>query len=148
MHHFIHRRGVLRTGLALGATLLLPTARACEFFTSTLRVTHPWVRASAAGATSAIVSMKFDEVIQADRLIRVETPVAAAAEMGGVAARPGVDYFIPQGQESALSETGTYLRLLGLKHPLEVGREYPLILVFEKGGVVEASLSVDFDSPA
>ena len=142
----IHRRGVLHAGLAFGAALVVPAARACEFYTSTLRVTHPWTRATAHDATSAVLCMKFDEVTQADRLILVETPVAAGAAMGGLETGSAVNFFIPAGQETLLSETGTYVRLVGLKFPLEVGRSYPLVLGFEKGGVFNADLSVDYPS--
>ena len=50
--------------------------------------------------------------------------------MGGLQASPRVDFAIPQGQESALSETGTFLRLVGLIQPLETGRAYPLTAKF------------------
>lgn len=141
---FNHRRRVLQAGLALGASYMLPAARACEFMTATLRVTHPWTRATAHDATSAVVCMKFDEVVEADRLILVETSVATGAEMGGEAPGPIVDFPIPQGQKTYLSESGTFVRLVGLKFPLEVGRSYPLRLGFEKGGVFESTLSVDY----
>ena len=147
MNRILHRRSVLHAGLALGASLVVPSARACEFFSSTLRITHPWTRATAGDATSAVVCMKFDEVTRADRLIGVETPVAGGAEMGGLSARPAVDFTIPEGCETLLSEEGTFLRLVGLKFALEVGREHELTLFFESGGVVSASLSVDYDRP-
>ena len=101
--------------------------------------------------------MRFDEVSRDDRLVQLHTPVAAAAEMGGMArtssgtagragagAGAGLDFFIPAGQESGLSEGGRFVRLLDLRHPLEVGRSYPLTLVFEQGGTVKATLTVDF----
>ena len=153
------RRDVLHSTLALGVALLAPAARACEFFSPTLRILHPWTRASEPNASTAVVCMGFDEVSRDDRLIQVLTPVAAAAEMGGVvltgfanksgtgtgsSAGPGLDFLIPAGQESALSEGGRFVRLLDLRHPLEVGRSYPLTLVFEQGGTVNATLTVDF----
>ncbi len=155
MTHRLIRRDLLRGSLALGVALLSPGARACEFFSPTLRITHPWTRASEPGATTAVVSMRFDEVSRDDRLVQMHTPVAAAAEMGGIAltasstaggagAGTGLDFFIPAGQESALSEGGRFVRLLDLRHPLEVGRSYPLTLVFEQGGTVKATLTVDF----
>jgi hypothetical protein len=144
MSYLIQRRGVLRLGLSLSGALLAPAGWACEFYTPRLRVTHPWTRATGQDG-HAIVNMKFDEVTQADRLIRVETPVAEAAEMGGVGAAPGIDFWIPAGQETLLSESGTFIRLVGLKQPLEIARTYPLRLVFEHGGTVDADLSVDYE---
>jgi copper(I)-binding protein len=145
MSQAFHRRAVLQAGLALCAGVLAPPARACEFWASTLHIIHPWTRATGPDEDFAVISMIFDEVTQTDRLIGVETPVAAGAEMGGIGARPGVDFLIPQGRESALSVAGTHLRLVRLKHPLEVGRQYPLQLLFEHGGVVPASFEVDYE---
>ena len=144
MNRVFHRRSLLRTGLAFGASLALPAARACEYFSVNLRVTHPWTRASGADARYAIVCMKFDAVAQADRLIGVQTPVAEGAEMGGAQAGKAVNFLIPAGEETALAEEGTHLRLVGLRFPLEVARSYPLQLIFERGGALDATLNVDY----
>ncbi len=143
MSSSIHRRGVLSIGLACSASLLCGKARAHEIITSTMRVTHPWSRATAPGETFAMLCMKFDEVAESDRLVRVDSPVASGADMGGAGAAPTVDFPIPHGQESYLEEGQTYVRLVGLKFPLEVGRSYPLLLGFEKGGVYNTTFSVD-----
>ena len=142
MHLQIPRRAALRAGLAFGAALALPQARACEFFADNLRITHPWCRATRLTATSAAVSMVFDEVTRDDRLIGVQTMVAESAEIGGQLARPEVDFAIPQGVETHLSEGGSYLLLTGLKFPLQIARTYPMVLTFEHGGVVQAQLNV------
>jgi copper(I)-binding protein len=144
MKKIVHRRDVLHAGLALCASLVAPSVRACEFFSTTLRIFHPWTRATPMDAKTAAVCMKFDEVTKADRLIGVITPVAAGAELvaGGVGGR--VDFLIPEGRETLLSEDGTYIRLLGLEQPLLIGRSYPLKLVFEKGGIVDTQLNVDY----
>lgn len=63
-----------------------PGARACEFFSTHLRIFHPWTRATAEGDTFAVLCMSFDEVRASDRLIRVESPVATHAELSGAAA--------------------------------------------------------------
>lgn len=146
----VPRRTVLRTLLATSAAMLgLPAApaRACEFFCASMRITHPWTRASAVGATTALVSMRFDEVTQDDRLIGVTTPMAAGAELMGVgaggSARP-VDLSVKAGETLEFAETGIHIRLTGLHRPMEMACTYPLTLTFEKAGVVEADLSVDY----
>ena len=106
---------------------------------------HPWTRETEEDATSAAVCMRFDQVRVDDRLIGVSTPVATGAELGGAQALRRVDFAIPEGIESALSEEGTFVRLTGLTQPLEAGRAYPMTLVFEKGGTVLAQLSVDYE---
>lgn len=138
------RRQVLQVGLGLGAALVLPSARACEFFSPTLRVTHPWTRVSVKDATTAIVCMKIDQVTKLDRLIGVETPVAEGAEIIGIKGRSGVNLLIFPGQEVVLGESGVQLRLLKLTQPLLQARSYPLSLYFEKGGVMNTQLSVDY----
>ena len=144
MSRLNQRRTVLQAGLALCASLVLPSARGCEFFTSTMRITHPWTRATAPDATSAVLCMKFDEVTETDRLIGVETPVAAGAELAGAGSGTAVNFLIPAGRETLLSDEGTHIRLVGLTQPLFVGRSYPLELAFEKSGTVLATLNVDF----
>jgi len=138
------RRAWLRAGVASGLVLAGLPARACEFFSSTLRVTHPWTRATPDGVDSCLVCMVFDEVREDERLIGIRTDIAAGAEMAGADARPGVHFAIPKGRVSALSESGTCIRLLGLNMPMEVARVYPIDLIFERGGVLRADLSVDY----
>lgn len=62
----------------LAGTLALaaPALHAHEFFTGKLTVIHPWTSATEPGQTSAVVSMKFQDVTETDRLVGVRTPVA------------------------------------------------------------------------
>lgn len=144
MHPDLKRRALMRASLALGAGFAWPAARGCEYFAPTLRITHPWTRATEPGETVAGVYMKIDDVNRTDRLIGVETPVAGGAEMAGKATGSAVDLLLPQGQEIELSESGVYIRLTGLKHPLEIARSYPLLLQFEFGGIVNSTLNIDY----
>ena len=144
MSPVLRRRHVLRTGFALGAACALRPARACEFYSGTLRITHPWTRATAADASSAVLCMRLDEVTEDDRLIGVSTPVASGAEMGSPDAGRAVDLSVPRGSVMELHEAGVHLRLTGLHQPLQTGREYPLTLQFERSGTVLARLSVDY----
>lgn len=143
-HRALHRRTLLQLGCATGAGLLLTPAQACEFYATGLRITHPWTRATAPGADEAVVCMKFDEVTRSDRLVRVATPIATGAALGGIGAAPVLDFAIPEGRETLLTEAGSFVLLTGLKHQLEVARQYPLTLEFAHSGVVEATLTVDY----
>jgi copper(I)-binding protein len=144
----VTRRRALQMCASMGAALSLPSAHAHEFFSPNLTVHHPWTRASAAGATSAIVSMKFDDVRATDSLIGAQSRMFEASEFGGVGVtdsnRKGFQYVIQEGQDAELTESGTYLRLLGLKAPLQLGREYPMTLIFSKAGPLKAALLIDF----
>ncbi len=146
MNDAVSRRQVLRAGVALGALMLAPQARACEFFGLHLRVTHPWTRVAPAGAPFAMVCMRIDEVTANDRLIGVETAVATGAEIGGMSTGQGLSLPIERGQELIMTEFGVHVRLLGLKQDLLMGRTYDMRLLFEKSGVIDAQLSVDYEA--
>jgi copper(I)-binding protein len=132
------RRLILQSGLLIAIGARAAHARACEYVTQTMRIVHPWTRATAPEAEHAVMCMTFADVVEDDRLVGVETPVAGGSNLpaGGLA--------IPAGQELVLSERGTHVRLTGLRQGLEVGRSYPLALHFAKGGQVLATLNVDF----
>ena len=138
------RRHWLGTMLALGSAGWAGRAAACEYMAAHLRITHPWTRATTFGAQQAVLCMSFDEVTRPERLIGVQTPVAGGARMGGRGTADRVDFEIPPGVETQLSEEDTFVTLTELKLPLQVGRSYPLMLEFEHSGVVLTSLSVDF----
>jgi hypothetical protein len=146
------RRLVLQAGMALSASALWVPARACEFTTPYLRVTHPWTRVTPEDAPYAIVSMKIDQVSREERLIGVETPVATRAEIGGISTGGGIsatggaamNLLIERGRELRMSEQGVHVRLLGLTQPLLIGRSYPMRLIFAQGGAMDAELNVDY----
>lgn len=151
----LHRRHLLRAALGLGGLGCLPQARACEFFTPNLRIFHPWTCASEPGATTAVVCMRFDQVLEDDRLTGVETMLATGAQLAtapgatsgsAAASAMPLPFDIPAGLETVLSDKGTHLLLTGLTQPLFVGRAYPMTLRFARGGEVPAQLTVDYPS--
>lgn len=133
--------------IALGAMGMLPPARACEFFSSHLRIWHPWTRATRVDADTARLCMRFDQVQKTDRLIRIETPVAAGARLAGPGAPEAaqdLSLLIREGEELTLAEDGLHIELLDLQQPLQLGRSFPLRLVFESAEPVSALLNVDY----
>ncbi|KQV49354.1 hypothetical protein ASC95_17270 [Pelomonas sp. Root1217] len=140
------RRHLLLAASAAYLGLARP-ARACEFFSSHLRIWHPWTRTARVDADTAVLCMRFDEVQRADRLIGVETPVAAGARLAGRAApakAQSLSLPIQPGQTLELTENGLHIELLDLQQPLQIGRSYPLRLIFELAEPVNATLTVDF----
>ncbi len=121
-----------------------PGVRACEFITGNLTVVHPWVRATPQGATSTALCMGFKDVVSSDRLIDAQTAAAERIEMAGSGDDPRIDFLIHAGEDTAFTETGPHLKLVGLTFPLGLGTTYPLRLLFQKAGPVEAQLSVDY----
>jgi copper(I)-binding protein len=138
------RRTFLHAGLALGTGIWSTSAQACEVQLPNLRLMHPWTRATAPGADSAILNFAIEDVTEADRLVGVQCLVAAGAALGGPGAQASVNLEIPMGRPLLLGEDGTHVLLTGLRMPLHVGRVYPLLVMFEKAGVAMASLHVDF----
>ncbi len=138
------RRRFLCAAFASGLGMAAPGLQACEFQTGWLRVTHPWTRATADGADSAVLCMRIDEVAQDDRLIHAQSPVAAGAEMVTASGPQRIDLPLLAGSTLEMHEDGLHLRLTGLRHGLQAGREYPLTLEFERSGLLLARLSVDF----
>ena len=133
--------------VALGTAGLAPSAGACDFFSSRLRIWHPWTRATRVDADTARLCMRFDEVQLTDRLIGIETPVAAGARLAGpgvAQASQGLSLLIPAGQETTLTEDGLHIELLDLQQPLQIGRSFPLRLIFEFAEPVNAQLNVDY----
>ena len=115
MHHpGLTRRRLMLAGAAAACSWAALPARACEFFGPTLRVTHPWTRATPDDTTSAVVCMKFDEITQDDRLIGLQAAFATGAEMVVDGQATAIDLPLPSGQVQTLTETGTHLRLTGL----------------------------------
>lgn len=145
------RTALLRRHLliALGAAGIARPARACEFFSSHMRIWHPWTRATRVDADTARLCMRFDEVQTTDRLIGLETPVATGARLAGPGApegEQGLSLLIRAGQELTLAEDGLHIELLDLQQPLQVGRSFPLRLIFESAEPVNAMLNVDYAS--
>jgi copper(I)-binding protein len=141
------RRHVLLAAGAVCLGLARP-ARACEFFSSSMRIWHPWTRSTRVDADSAKLCMRFDEVQRSDRLIGIETPVAGGVRLAGPgapdAAGPGLNLLLPAGQDLTLSEDGLHIELLDLQQPLQIGRSFALRLIFESGDSVNATLNVDY----
>jgi copper(I)-binding protein len=148
MPRSIDRRTLLQAGFAVAAGCGAAASRACEVQLPNLRLMHPWVRATAAGADSAILNMTVEDVTEDDRLIGVQCIAAAGAVLGGPQAASMVDFAIPAGRTTVLGEDGTHVLLTGLRFPFQVGRVFPLLVTFEKGGIAMASLHVDYPAVA
>lgn len=139
------RRHCLQALLAAGAVAAWPRrARACEVIASTLRITHPWTRGTAPGATEAPLFVRFDEVRLSDRLIGLSTPIAAGARLSDAAPGTPLDLPIPRGSVVDLAENGRHIVLTGLTRPVRFGLAFGLEFLFEQAGPVQADLSVDF----
>jgi len=85
-----------------------------------------------------------------DRLVSAETTAAGKVELhatfheGGVMRMrelPAIE--LPAGGTVRLQRGGMHVMLLGLREPLKAGTSFPLVLVFEKSGRLEVTVTVE-----
>lgn len=136
----------------VAALFLAMPALAHEIVSGDLQIIHPHIpqppaSAKSAGGFMAIVNMG----TEADRLIGIETGIAAKAEVheskvdaSGVGTMSHVEALeIPAGGTVSLERGGYHIMLMGLKAKLTEGEMHKATLVFEKGGRVEIEFQID-----
>ncbi|MBV9836000.1 MAG: copper chaperone PCu(A)C [Alphaproteobacteria bacterium] len=138
-----------RRFLLFTAALTLPGVALAQS-TSPLRIEQPFARATAPTARAGGAFMTIVNTgATADRLLRVETSVAARAElhtttMEGDVMRmrevPGID--VPANGKATLAPGGFHVMLMELKAPLKAGDTAPLTLVFEKAGRIDVKVPI------
>jgi copper(I)-binding protein len=109
-----------------------------------LEIEAPWARASVGTMRPSAAYMIIRNAGERpDRLLRVETPAAAEAEIHATVMehdmmrmRPAEGLEIPPGDELRLEPGGLHVMLMQLQHSLDEGASLPLTLVFEQAGKV------------
>ena len=140
-----------RTAAALLIAGLAGTAVAGEVTTlGPLEIDTPWARASIGTARpgAAYVTIR-NTGEEPDRLVGIETPVAARPEVHAMVEKDGVATMrpagaleIPPGGEILLEPGGLHIMLMQLQQALEQGEQVPLTLVFEKAGEITVTAPV------
>jgi len=139
--------------VACSAVFAVAAAHAHGGHAGDVEITHPFATPTPTGASNgaAYVATLENTGKQADRLIRVSTPIAQRAEIhtmavdaggvmrmrevGEIALAPGVPVKMRPGE-------GYHFMLMGLKQPLKEGDSFPLTLEFEHGGKAEVKVVV------
>ncbi|MBM7062868.1 copper chaperone PCu(A)C [Pseudomonas sp. UL073] len=146
------------TKALLLAALLTPAwyVTAHEYNAGDLHIEHPWSREMPPSApTAAAYFVLHNKGAAADRLLGVDTPAAAKAEihehvesngMMKMQQVPGVD--LPAGGGATFAPGGYHVMLFGLKQQYRDGQRFPLTLHFEKTGDVQVEVVVQKDAPA
>jgi copper(I)-binding protein len=136
--------------LLLGC-VLCSGASAHDYALKSLRIDHPFARATPPGAKAGGVFVTIENTgPQADRLLRVSTPMAGVAELHAMSVDAGVMRMrgvaaldVGPGEKLQLKPGGYHVMLSDLRHPLQIGDKFPLTLTFEKAGAVEVSVWVE-----
>jgi copper(I)-binding protein len=137
--------------LLLACTFGACAASAHEYALKSLKIDHPFARATPPGAKTGGVFVTVENTgSQSDRLISVSSPVAGVADLhemkvdAGVMRMRGVAALeVKPGETLELKPGGYHVMLSELRQPLKVGDKFPLTLKFENAGTVEVSVWVE-----
>jgi copper(I)-binding protein len=138
--------------LAAAAIVFSGVAKALDFTIGSIKIEHPWMRATPKGAQVAGGYMKISNSgTAADRLVGGSTEIAARLEIhrmsmdGGVMRMRPVEggLEIKPGASVELKPGSFHIMLMGLREPVEQGKRVKGTLVFEKAGTVEVEYVVE-----
>jgi len=132
--------------------LVAARAQAHEFSAATIKVVHPWSRATPPGAKVSGGYLKIENKGAApDRLLGGTSEIAQKIEVHETTVTDGVARMrllgegleVPAGGNAELKPGGVHLMLLDLKSPLKQGEKVKATLMFEQAGRVEVEFQVD-----
>lgn len=140
-------------GLLLLATALLWTAPALshDFESGSIRIDHPWSRATPPGAPVAGGYLKIENKgPDADRLVSIKSEIAARAELHESVVKDGVASMrpldgaleVPAGQSVELGSGGIHIMFMKPSATLKKDDKFKATLVFEKAGPIEVEFVV------
>jgi len=148
---------VQETAMKIFTVLLLAcafgsnAASAHDYAVDSLRIDHPFARATPPGAKAGGVFVTVENTgVRPDRLLRVSTPMAGVAELHAMSIDAGVMRMrgvaaldVGPGEKLQLKPGGYHVMLSELRQPLKVGDKFPLTLTFQNAGAVEVSVWVE-----
>lgn len=143
------------TRLTLGLVLASLAWQAQSAPRALVQVSDAWIRPAvkAQSGTGGFMSLRSAQPVS---LVGFSTSIAATAELHQMSMegdvmrmRPLPSLDLPAGQAVALEPGGSHLMLMGLKKPLKVGDQVPLVLKFKnaQGKFFTQSIKVPVLSP-
>ena len=122
-----------------------------EYRLQSLRIVHPFARATPPGAKSGGAYLTIENSgTTVATLVSAASSAAGAVELhqmamdGGMMTMRAVRALdVPPGGKLELKPGGYHLMLLDLKQPLKVGDKFPLTLAFQNLGTVEIAVEVE-----
>lgn len=126
-------------------------ALAHDYTLSSLKIDHPFARATPPGARTGGVFVTIENTgTRTDRLIGASSPVAGVAELhemsvdAGMMRMRGVAAMdLKPGETLQLKPGGYHVMLGDLKQPLKAGEKFPMTLKFQNAGAIEVSVRVE-----
>lgn len=136
--------------LAVFALFTAGSAFAHDYMAGSIKIDHPWSRATVAGIPNGVTYFVLENKGDADdRLLTASSPVAETVELHThirdgevVRMRQVDDIAVPAGESVALEPGGLHVMLMGLKEPLVENNTFPMTLEFEKAGTVTVDVLV------
>lgn len=139
---------ILAAILAAMATI----ASAHDYTRGSLKIGHPWSRATPHGAQVAGGYLVIENKgAAADRLVSITSEIAGRVEIHEMAVQNGVMKMRPlarsleikPGATAKLEPGGFHVMFMNLKRPLREGEKFKGTLVFEKAGRLEVEFNVE-----
>jgi len=127
------------------ASLVATSALSHDFQGGSIRIDHPWSRATPPGAPVAGGYLKIENAgAEPDRLVSVTSEIAASTELHESVVKDGVASMrpadgpleVPAGQTVEVG-AGNHIMFLKPVRTLKTGEEFKATLVFEKAGPIE-----------
>jgi hypothetical protein len=137
---------------ATSAFSLAQGAFAHDYRVGALKISHPWSRATPAGAKVGGGYLSIENTgAEADRLVSVSASVAGRVEVHEMAVTNGVmtmrpleaGIVVPPGGKIELKPGGFHIMFMELKQPLKQDERLKGTLTFEKAGSVEVEFKVE-----
>jgi copper(I)-binding protein len=147
----MNARSALVIALTASFNLFTGHAYAHDYTLGSIKIGHPWARATTPGAQTGGGYLKLENNGAADRLVSVSSSVSQSSELHSMSMEgnvmkmemldKGVD--LPAGKTVELKPGGMHIMLVGLKAPLKEGTSFPLKLKFEKAGEITVDVKVE-----
>lgn len=140
----------VRSLVAIVCAFFTVAVGAHEFKAGSIRIGHPYARATASGQQAGGSFLSLDNAGDADKLLSAVSAVADRVELhamkmeGDVMKMRQLDAIdVPAKGKIELKPGGLHIMLIGLKAPLKEGTNFPLTLRFEKAGEVTVQVNVE-----
>ena len=145
-------RFIFRLLLAATFAAITTVATAHDYTKGSLKIDHPWSRATPHGAQVAGGYLVIENKgADADRLVSATSEIAGRVEIHEMTVQDGIMKMRPlargleikPGATAKLEPGGFHVMFMNLKRPLKLGEKFKGTLVFEKAGRIEVEFTVE-----